>query len=353
MVKKLRIGFVGVGNMGQCAHLRNYAALGEECEVVAVAELKAEQAKKVAARYGIPQVYADPRAMLEKEKPDAVVASQPFIRHGQLIPELLAFGIPVFTEKPLAGTVEMGEKIVRAAEKAKTFVMVGYHKRSDPATEYAKAEIERLKASGELGRLTYVRVLMPAGDWIAGGFTDLIRSDDPLPPLPADPPAADLDEEAYKQYVTFVNFYIHQVNLLRHLLGEPYQISFGDPSGVLLAGRSASGACCSLEMSPYRTSLDWQESALVCFERGWLRLELPAPLASNRPGKVVVFKDHPDRGISPHELVPQLPWVHAMRQQARNFLRAVRGEIAPLTSAAEALEDLKVARDYLRLWQGK
>ena len=35
---RTRIGFVGVGFMGQCAHLRNYAVL-PECEVVAIAEL--------------------------------------------------------------------------------------------------------------------------------------------------------------------------------------------------------------------------------------------------------------------------------------------------------------------------
>ena len=37
--KKPRIGFVGVGNMGQAAHLRNYATL-PDCEVAALAELR-------------------------------------------------------------------------------------------------------------------------------------------------------------------------------------------------------------------------------------------------------------------------------------------------------------------------
>ena len=49
-------------------------------------------------------------------------------------------------------------------------MMIGYHKRSDPATMYAKAEIDRLKSTGELGAMKYVRITMPAGDWIAGGF---------------------------------------------------------------------------------------------------------------------------------------------------------------------------------------
>ena len=53
--KRIRLGFIGVGNMGQAAHLRNYASLNEECEVVALAELRPEMAAKVAARYGIPE----------------------------------------------------------------------------------------------------------------------------------------------------------------------------------------------------------------------------------------------------------------------------------------------------------
>jgi hypothetical protein len=38
-----------------------------------------------------------------------------------------------------------------------------------------------------------------------------------------------------------------------------------------------------------------------------------------------------------------------MRQQAINFCAAVRGERKPLCEAREALEDLRVARAYIRL----
>jgi predicted dehydrogenase len=148
--------------------------------------------------------------------------------------------------------------------------------------------------------------------------------------------------------VAFVNYYIHQVNLMRHLLGEPYAVAYADPSGVLLAGRSESGVACTIEMAPYRTTVDWQESALVCFERGYVRLDLPAPLACNRPGRVTFFRD-PGDGVTPQQVVPQLPWVHAMRQQAINFCRAIAGEAPPPCEAREALEDLRVARDYIRM----
>jgi len=47
-----------------------------------------------------------------------------------------------------------------------------------------------------------------------------------------------------------------------------------------------------------------------------------------------------------------MPWVGAMRQQAINFVRAIKGEIAPPCEAQEALEDLRVAREYIRVWKG-
>src|SRR5258708_7706335 len=169
--RTLRIGFVGVGYMGQAAHLRNYATL-PGCTVVAIAELRPELGRQVAARYGVAHVYGSAEELLANEQLDGIVASQQYSRHGQVIPPLYA-----------AGT---------------SWHMLGYHKRSDPAAVYARREIERLKASGELGALRYVRILMPAGDWVGGGDFDLIRSDEPLPASAADPPPGDLDTEAFQ-----------------------------------------------------------------------------------------------------------------------------------------------------------
>ena len=347
--EKVRIGFVGVGGMGQCAHLKNYAVL-DSCEVVALAELRENQRNLVARRYGVPRAYANHEELLAAEKLDGIVAAQPFSRHGVLVPELLEAGVPVFTEKPLSGSVQQGEKIVEAVQKSGTWYMVGYHKRSDPATMYAKAEIDRLKAGGELGAMKYVRILMPAGDWVASGYSDLLRADDPQPELAWEPAADDMDKETYGHYTGFVNYYIHQVNLMRHLLGEPYEVTHADPSGVLLVTRSESGIAGVIEMSPYCTTIDWQESALVAFEKGYVRIDLPAPLASNRPGRVEILRDPGEK--TPETVVPQLPWVHAMKQQAMNFIAAIKGEAKPPCEAAEALEDLRVARSYIRLLTG-
>jgi predicted dehydrogenase len=333
--------------MGQCAHLRNYVTV-PDCEVVALAELRPELGRKVAERYDIPRVYQTHEDLLAHERVDGLVAAQPFTRHGTLLPELLKAGVPLFSEKPLAASREQGEKIVAAGRHSGAWHMVGYHKRSDPATIAAKAEIDRLKQDGSLGKLTYVRILMPAGDWVASGFNHLITSTETVAGLTSDPAPADMSAEVFQQYTSFVNYYIHQVNLLRHLLGEPYRVTHADPSGVLLVAESVSGVPGVIEMSPYKTTVDWQESALVAFEHGFVRLELPAPLAHNRPGHVEFYRD-PGAGQTPEAIVPTLPWIHAMRQQAMNFVSAIKGENQPPCEAAEALEDLRVAEQYIRL----
>ncbi|MBN1809395.1 MAG: Gfo/Idh/MocA family oxidoreductase [Planctomycetes bacterium] len=346
---KVRLGFVGVGGMGQCAHLKNYAAI-DSCEVVALAEVRPDLGNRVAAKYGIPHVYSSHAEMLDAERLDGLVASQPFSRHGQIVPELMKAGVPIFIEKPLACSIESAEKILAAKRKTGVQIMVGYNKRSDPATIYAKAEIDRLKASGDLGCLTCVRIVMPPGDWIQGGFDDLVRTDEPVPPLAEDRPAG-MSDDVFSRYKAFVNYYIHQVNLMRHLLGEPYTVSYAHPSGRLLAVTAQSGAPGVIEMATYNTTVGWQESAFTTFEKGFVRLDMAPPLASNRAGRVEVFRD-PGQGKTPETLLPDLPRRHSMRNQAAVFLNVIRGETAPPCGPEEALEDLKVARRYIELLTG-
>jgi len=248
----------------------------------------------------------------------------------------------------ISRTAEAGAKLAQAAANAGCIHMVGYHKRSDPATMYAKDIIEQWKASGEMGSLRYVRILMPAGDWVANGFLGMLNARDKGPARIKEPRPSDMNEQTYKQLDAFVNYYIHQVNLMRHLMGEPYKVTYAEKTGVLLAVQGESGTAGVIEMTPYRTTIEWEESALIAFEKGYIVLRLPAPLASNRAGEVEIYKD-PGNGVTPERIIPTLPWVHAMRRQAMNFVKVCKGEIAPLCDAAEAVEDLKVAREYIRL----
>ncbi|MBP1993739.1 Gfo/Idh/MocA family protein [Paenibacillus eucommiae] len=346
MSKKLKIGFVGSGGMGQMAHLSNYSVLKDECEIVALAEPRPQLAELVAARYGIEHVYADHEELLKHEGLDAIVAAQPYKRHSILIPDILRAGIPVFTEKPLTLSVDAGEKLASLGEELGVLHMVGYHKRSDLAMEYAQKLVQAWKQSGEFGKLNYVRVTMPPGDWISGADQPL-GTDEPMIPCEWEPRPQEFDEVNGNKYDIFVNYYIHQVNAIRFLLGEGYKVTYADRSGILLAGESASGVCVTLEMAPYSTTVEWHEGILVAFEHGFIKIELPAPLVRQVAGKVTVMRDNGKD--APTYTEPVMPSIAAMRNQARNFLAAVRGERPAPCAAMDALEDLKIARDYIRM----
>jgi predicted dehydrogenase len=101
----------------------------------------------------------------------------------------------------------------------------------------------------------------------------------------------------------------------------------------------------TIEVSPYRVSVGFDEELLVAFERGYVRLS-PAPsLAVNRTGRVEIYTDA--RGALPQRVAPELPWIDPQQAQAANFLRVCRGE-APPTDAAEAAEDLHLVADIVR-----
>ena len=280
-----RIAFIGAGMMGQRAHLEQYASW-PDCRIVGLAEPRRDLAAKVAARYAIPDVFPNHRALLEQVEADGYVCIQPYAHHRDILPDLFRTGKPVLTEKPLALSVEAGAELVAFAAAAGARHMVGYHKRSDPAMEYAIRVIREWQAGGAFGAMTYVRATMPPGDWTWNGFAAVLKSEEPYPPVVLEDPAgmACFTPAQAKAYDTFVNYYIHQVNAIRYLLGCDYQVDFADQAGHLLVGHGRNAASVVLEMAPWQNTLDWQESYLVCFEKGSVLVELPAPLANQQAG---------------------------------------------------------------------
>jgi predicted dehydrogenase len=346
---RLRIGFVGAGRMGQLAHIRSYALLPEECELVALAEPRRRTAELVAARYGIGRVYRDHLKLIESEQLDGIVAVQPYVRHAALLPELYPHTPHLFTEKPLAASATEGDRMASLARESGCVHMLGYHRRSDPATREAKRTVDEWKESGEMGSLRYVRICYSDGDWIANAHAALIDADDEPTLSPGEEPRAELadDGEAHWALADSTDKLVHPLNLLRHLLGERYRVVFVHVSGRLLCFESESGVPAAIEVTPYRLTVGFDEEILIAFERGYVRLR-PAPaLAVNRAGTLGIYRD-PGGGALPERVSPQLPWLDPMRAQAADFLRVCRGEAAPPTAAAEAAEDLHLVAEIVR-----
>jgi predicted dehydrogenase len=344
-----RIGFVGAGLMGQLAHIRSYALLRDQCELVALAEPRGRTAQLVAARYGIARVYRDHHELLDAEQLDGIVAVQRFTHHAALLPELYPRVPFLFTEKPLALGAAQGDRLVELASEANCVHMVGYQRRSDPATREAKRIVEEWKASGELGAVRYLRVCYTDGDWLANAQTALIDEGEEPPAFRAEAPPPEFagDDDASWALWEGVDKLGHPLNLLRHFLRERYRVVYVHSSGRLILLESESGIPLTIEVSPYRLTVGFDEELLVAFAHGYVRLR-PAPsLARNRAGTLEIYRDVGFDSV-PEKISPQLPWVDPQQAQAMDFLRVCRGEAPPPTDAREAAEDLHLVADIVR-----
>lgn len=351
--RRLRIGFIGSGRHAQGAHLRAYSLL-PECELVAVADPDVPLATRVAARFGIPRVYATHTELMANETLDACIVTLPPVDAAErVIIDLLNAGIAAFVEKPLSGSPAGADRIIEAQQRTGTLLKVGFHKRCDPATLLAKEEIVRLCQTGELGAMTYARVhVSHAGDWMANGYSDTLVGNAP----PRIPSAAEnfegMNAEAMALYSGFSAIHGHQFDLLQHLMGERLEMSHWEPSKVLLCVRTAAGIPAVFEFTPYQSRTDWLESAMVCFEKGYVKVELPSPMAINRSGTVEFFRDCGDAG-GPVRSRPVLPNISAMQKQAELFLASIRGVPTPLCEAQDAKACISLSREWsLRLTTG-
>ncbi len=147
----LRIAVIGAGLIG-ARHART--ALAEPgCRLVALADPDAAAAA-LAGDLGT-AYYADFEAMIEKERPDGVVIAAPTNLHAPIGIACAARGIHLLVEKPIAADVASGAELVAAAERNGVRLMVGHHRRFNPAVETAREIVQ----GGALGRLTAVSAI--------------------------------------------------------------------------------------------------------------------------------------------------------------------------------------------------
>ncbi|QEH37962.1 Dehydrogenase [Aquisphaera giovannonii] len=127
-MKRLRVGVIGVGHLGQ-HHARILAAL-PDVQLVAVADSRPEQARLVAGRLGT-EALDDYRELLDRV--DAVSVAVPTTLHREVAGAFLARGIPALVEKPLAGSLAEAEELVALARSTGAVLQVGHIERFNPA----------------------------------------------------------------------------------------------------------------------------------------------------------------------------------------------------------------------------
>jgi len=170
MNKRLKMGIIGCGAIGERLHTPDFAAT-PEAELVAFCDIIRGKAEALAARYA-PQarIYSDHKAMLRAGGLDAVCVCLPNYLHGPVTIAAVKAGCHVLVEKPMATSSAEAQKMIDAAKKAGVLLMVNQSQRRFPAHRKAKEVME----SGIMGKVLHVTAMFghpgpegwsPTGKW--------------------------------------------------------------------------------------------------------------------------------------------------------------------------------------------
>ena len=183
----LRIGMIGPGGMGQ-AHIERIHSVIAGGRVVAVADLNAENARKVADRIGA-TTFPSSAELIASNDVDAVMICSFGPAHEPDVIAAVEAGKYVFCEKPLAPTADACARIMEAEQKAgKKLVTVGFMRRFDAAYN----EMKKVLDDGENGQAL------------------LVHNRHRNPTVP----------ESYTSRMAIDDTAIHEIDTMRWLLGE-------------------------------------------------------------------------------------------------------------------------------------
>jgi len=149
-MRKLRIGLIGCGAFGE-SYL---AALGgiPTAEVVAVADVLPERARRLAERYHVPHVTSGIAELVARSDIDAVGVVTTENQHLEPVLAALQGGKHVIVEKPMATRLEDAQRMARAAIDHDRFLMPGHLLRFEPRCAMVKQQL----LEGRLGRVLFV-----------------------------------------------------------------------------------------------------------------------------------------------------------------------------------------------------
>jgi len=140
MVKKIRIGIIGAGEIADL-HAIGYRA-STNAQLVAVADVKRALAETKKAQYGAQESYGSYEDLLRDERIDAVDVCIPNIYHAPAAIAAAEAGKHVLVEKPMATTLRDCDEMIAAAKRNGVKLMVGHNQLFFPPHNEAKRLIE-------------------------------------------------------------------------------------------------------------------------------------------------------------------------------------------------------------------
>ncbi len=152
---KVRLGIIGVGNMGS-SHIKNaLKGLMPEIEITAVADIKPDRLEW--AKEQLPEVktFDSASALMDSGEVDAILIATPHYDHPVLAIEGLEKGLHVMSEKPAGVFTKKVREMNAAADKSDKIFGIMFNQRTNCL--YRKAhELVHSGKYGEMKRVTWI-----------------------------------------------------------------------------------------------------------------------------------------------------------------------------------------------------
>ena len=344
--------------MAQHVHLPNFQAL-PGCELVALAEKRPVLREKVAARLGIPVRYSSHSELAQDPQIDAVAVSAGFAEQGDIAADLLRSGKHVFMEKPMAVSQKQAERILKAARDGHSRLMVAYMKRYDPGNILMAEIAASWRSKGTAGEVLLARSHGFCGDWLMGLDVDqMVRTDEPVEPwTPGDQVPEWLPSEFLSRYISYLQQYSHNINLLRFLLGADQreqvgveEVAFDSDGFTGIVILRLAGVRCAIESASSNFHA-WDENTQIYFKEGWLKAEAPPLFARPATTRLEVYTRVPRPEF--RYPLPQASQGWPYREEARHFIEQLLSGMPFRSSGEDAFLDVilneLIYRAYLRV----
>jgi predicted dehydrogenase len=297
-------------------HARVFADL-DGVELAAVVDTDAQRVSRATAGRSI-RGFATVREMLAEVRPQLASVVVPTQAHEAVAFELMAAGVNLLVEKPIAASVAAGERMAAAAERAGALLTVGHIERFNPAVQELKRRLEE----GQGGEVIQVRARR------VGPFPHRIRDVGVIHDLAP-----------------------HDIDIMRYLLGDDVEMVFADARrhintdnedlfvGVLRFRRGAMGMLDINWLTPAK-----ERSLTVLCQKGMFALDYAAQslafyetyAAAAREGAIASVTEGP---MTRYPIANREP----LRLELESFRDAVLAGTAPLVSARDGMVALAVA----------
>ena len=141
----MRVAVAGAGAFGR-NHLRVLRELETEragVALVAAVDPDAARADEAAKQYGIPVIASIDELLKADLKLDAACVAVPTVKHYEVASELLAAGLDLLIEKPLAANLREADDLIQIQEKNGRIVQPGHLERFNPAVMAVEPSLTR------------------------------------------------------------------------------------------------------------------------------------------------------------------------------------------------------------------